>query len=140
MSKFFITVIGILLLCHFPQERSAAFPLNDSNYQTDNDTTVYDGNTYDVPAELPDAISYFLKNNKYKEWKETDKTFVALQGIVEKDGTITGVNVRKSSDITVLDEEAVRLIKSAKYIPAKYKNKNVRSKFTILVHFPARKQ
>ena len=122
------------------QSRSSVLPTNEYNYQIDNDTTVYDGYTFDVPPELPDEINYFLKNNKYKDWKETDKTFVALQGIVEKDGTITGVNVRKSSDITVLDEEAARLIKSAKYIPAKYKNKNVRSKFSILVNFPARKE
>lgn len=139
-SKLFIVTIGILLLCHFSQGHSSTFPLNDSNFQTNNDTTVYDAKILDATAILQDAISYFLKNNKYKDWKETDGKIVAIKGVVEKDGTITNVKILKSSGVDILDAEALRLIKAAKYNPGKYNNEIVRSTFSIVVLFPAQKQ
>ena len=142
MKKTLYLIIGIaiLLLFNFSQGNSELFILDESNYQIKNDTTVYEVPFLDIPAELPDAIDYFLKNNQFKDWKDTDEKKVALQGIVEKDGTITGVSIRKSSEIDVLDKEAVRLIKTAKYIPGKYKGQNVRSKFTVVVYFPAKEK
>jgi len=135
--SFFIGIMT-LLLCNIFQGHSMIIPSDDRVYQAVNDTTVYD--MPDITAELPDAINYFLTNNKHKDWKETDRKMVVLQGIVEKDGTITGVRVLRSSQVDDLDKEAVRLINVATYKPAKNRNQVVRSKLTIVVQFPPQKQ
>lgn len=135
-SNLFFIVISILFLCNFSQKNISAFSSNEFIYQVTNDTTVYSGLNLDSTAELQDAINYFRNNNKYKDWKEAN-TLVVLRGIVEKDGTITGVKIRRSSNVEILDKEALRLIKSAKYNPGTIKGKTVRSDFDIVVRFPA---
>ncbi|MDR1980884.1 MAG: hypothetical protein LBQ39_04580, partial [Tannerellaceae bacterium] len=59
---------------------------NESHYMPD-DTTVYD--VPDKPAQLLDAVAYFKKNNRYNDWDKNDRKRVTLQGVVEKDSTIT---------------------------------------------------
>ena len=137
-KRYFLLGIAMLLLCNFTKGYSTVFVSNDYNYQANNDTTVCD--MPDEAAELPDAINFFLTNNKYKDWKETDRKMVFLQGIVEIDGTITGVRVIRSSQNADLDKEAVRLIQAGKYSPGKNRGKAVRSKITIPVSFPPQKQ
>ncbi|MDR2497338.1 MAG: energy transducer TonB [Tannerellaceae bacterium] len=105
-------------------------------FAADDDTTVYA--VPDQTALLPDAIQYFRQNNRFKDWDKNDDKAVLLQGIVEKDGTITGVKIIRSSKTKKLDDEALRLIKTARYLPGAVKGKTVRSKFSINVHFPAR--
>lgn len=101
------------------------------------DTTIYDGLNVNT-AELQDAIEYFRQNNRFKDWDKNDKRVVILRGIVEKDGTISNVGIGKSSNVKKLDDEALRLIKSAKYTPASTGDGQiVRSKFAIVVPFPA---
>jgi TonB family protein len=100
------------------------------------DTTVYNGNV-DSTAELLDALICFRENNRHNDWSKNDKKITIIQGIVEKDSTISNVRILKPSKVKQLDEEALRLIKSAKYRPATLKRKYVRSKFIIAVSFPA---
>jgi len=103
---------------------------------TKNDTTVYEAPS--ITAELPDAVEFFRQNNKFKDWDKNNSKVVVLQGIVETNGAISGVRILRPSNITELDDEALRLIQSAKYTPGKNeKGENVRSKFTIPVSFPA---
>jgi TonB family protein len=100
------------------------------------DTTVYKMPAFS--AELPDAVAYFRQNNKFKDWDKNDKKIVFIQGVVEKNGTITNVMVKRSSGVTKLDEESLRLIKSVKYSPGKDANgQDVRSIISIVVPFPA---
>ena len=100
------------------------------------DTTIYDATT--PTAELIDAITYFRQNNKFKDWDKNNSKVVILQGVVEKNGTISGVRILRPSNVKELDDEALRLIKSAKYTPGKNpEGEDVRSKFTIPVYFPA---
>jgi TonB family protein len=66
-----------------------------------------------------DAVAYFRQNNRFKDWDKNDKKQIFLQGVVEKDGTVTNVRILRSSKIPKLDEEALRLVKSAKYCPGK---------------------
>jgi TonB family protein len=106
-------------------------------YFADNDTTVYDGPLIETAAALPDAIEWLLKNNRCGDWNSQEKKHVLLEGIVEKDGTITNVKVVKSCKVDRLDREALRLVKSARYTPAKANGgKTVRSRYHIYIPFP----
>jgi TonB family protein len=142
MKTKFILILGLFsffLLCTITQlECYGISPYNNCSdeYYLDEDTTVYDGPMLESTAELPDAAAYFIKNNKYKDWDKNDKKRVVIKGIVEKDGTITNVSIASSSKVDKLDQEALRLIKSAKYIPGRAKGKIVRSKYTNFVFFP----
>lgn len=131
---YLLAGMTILLFYNPVKDNSMILFSNDHSNQTERDTAIY--NSPEVTAELPNAINYFLENNKYKDWNVTDRKVVFLQGIVEIDGTITGIKIIKSSQIDDLDKEAIRLINSAKYNPGKNKNKNVRSKISIPVFFP----
>jgi periplasmic protein TonB len=80
------------------------------------------------------AFGKFLqKNLKYPEKalfaNVTGKVYVEF--IIESDGILTNFNILKSVGFGI-DEEAIRVLKlSPKWIPAKYKGRNVRSRFTI---------
>jgi len=135
----FLFTTGILLFFQVNDSRTCnATNCFSLHYKfAHNDTTIYDIPTN--TAQLPDDITYFKQNNKYKDWDKNNSKVVILQGIVEKDGTISRVRILRSSNEKKLDEEALRLIKSAQYIPGKNaKGEDVRSKFSILVHFPAK--
>ena len=127
---------------------SSCVQSNDSKVSTstnsisDSAVAVGDTTIYDLPtntAELVDAITYFRQNNKFNDRDKNDSKLVVLQGVVEKNGTISDVKILRPSNITELDDEALRLIKSAKYAPGKNSNgEDVRSKITIPVQFPAK--
>jgi TonB family protein len=129
------TVAGVIMFAGGNDFEARAANHGYAEYTSDDDTTVY--NEPDQTAMLPDAVNYFRQNNKFKDWNANDRKNVVLQGIVEKDGTITNVKILRSSKVKELDDEALRLIKSAKYAPGEMERKAVRSKFTIGVPFPA---
>lgn len=88
-------------------------------------------------ANLEDAINYFRKNNKYKDWDPKNGKRTLLSAVIEKDGTPTSIIIRKTSGIKELDEEAVRLVGNAKISPAKDENqKPLRSEWFISIPFP----
>jgi TonB family protein len=61
---------------------------------------------------------------------------VYVQFIVERDGSITNVKVRRTSNVVELDNEAVRLIKNMpKWIPGSIKGKAVRVNQTVPITF-----
>lgn len=104
--------------------------------KTGEDTTVHKIPYY--TAELDDAIEYFRKNNRYKDWPKNDPKTVIIKCIAEKDSTISDIRIfRNGSGSKDLDEEAKRLIRNTKISPAmnEYK-KAIRSEFMILVNFP----
>jgi periplasmic protein TonB len=80
------------------------------------------------------AFGKFLqKNLKYPEvaQKANVSGKIYMEFIVETDGTLTNFNILKSVGFGI-DEEAIRVLKlSPKWIPAKDKGRNVRSRFTI---------
>lgn len=94
--------------------------------------------------EKPDQIAEFQggmgafrkflqKNLKYPEaaQKANVSSKVYIKFIVEINGTISNYNIIKSIGMGV-DEEAIRVMKlSSKWVPARYKGKNVRSRFTL---------
>ncbi|NLJ81923.1 MAG: energy transducer TonB [Bacteroidales bacterium] len=92
-------------------------------------------------AEFPrgkKALAKYLTNNinyptEAKEKNISGRVFVGF--VVEKDGSITNVNIRVGRD-PLLDAEALRVVKSMpKWKPAKEKGKVVRSKFILPIVF-----
>lgn len=88
--------------------------------QSDNDRIYYFKDLKEIketPVFKETPTQYFRNNNRYKDWNINDKKEVVLEYIVEKDGTASNIKIRKSSNNTDLDEEAIRLIKEAKHLP-----------------------
>ena len=86
------------------------------------------------PSEL---MSYLGKNIKYPTIAQENGTQgrVIIQFVVERDGSITDVQVARGVD-PYLDKEAVRVVKAMpKWIPGKQNGKAVRVKFTVPVMF-----
>jgi TonB family protein len=106
--------------------------------------SVDDDEVFQVVEEMPqypggvEALMDNLKKNlRYpKEAQDARKEGrVIAQFVVEKDGSITGVEVVRSVD-PLLDAEAVRVIREMpKWTPGKQKGEPVRVKFTIPVSF-----
>ncbi len=99
-------------------------------------------NKPDILAEYPGGavalMRYLQKNIKYpKEAQEQNiqgKSYV--QFVVKDDGSIDCVNVVRSSGSQLLDDEAVRAVKSLpRWKAAKHNGKEVNSQFTLPVSF-----
>lgn len=91
----------------------------------------------DQPAQFKGGMGAFgkflQKNLKYPEAAQRANVSgkIYMEFIVETDSTISNFNILKSVGFGV-DEEAIRVLNlSPKWIPAKYKGKNVRSRFTL---------
>ena len=83
------------------------------------------------------ALSKFFQENlKYPEaaQKANQSGKVFTQFIVNIDGTISDVTILKSVGFGC-DEEAMRVIKLAKWTPAKQSGRIVRSRFTVPINF-----
>lgn len=89
------------------------------------------------PGGTSELMAYLSKNIKYPTIAQENGTQgrVIIQFVVEKNGSITDINVARSVD-PYLDKEAVRVIKSMpNWIPGKQNGKAVRVKFTVPVAF-----
>ena len=94
-------------------------------------------NPYYTPF-LVDFKEYFAKNNRYKNWKEEEKKMVILKGIVEKDGSLSTLNIFRSCGIIELDNEAYRLILEAKIDPGRNAGgEPIRCMCTFAIRFPS---
>jgi TonB family protein len=99
---------------------------------------------YDMPEQMPqfpggaDAMDRFINDNiKYpptaKEKKIQGKVYV--QFIVEKDGTIDKVKIRRGAH-KLLDDEAIRVINlMPNWKPGSMRGKKVRVRYTIPITF-----
>jgi len=96
---------------------------------------VYRYELVDIYPKYPggdEALIKFVKENIiYPEDLKEQKIegMVELGFVVEKDGSITNVEVRKSSKYHALDEEAMRLIQLTKWKPGEKDGKIVRTQF-----------
>ena len=118
--------------------------VQDNNQLTSEASKIYTGKKYDVVEEMPEypggpeALSKYLSENiKYPEEAEEKgiEGRVIITFIVEKDGSISEVEVVNHVN-PLLDNEAVRVIKSMqRWIPGKQNGKTVRVKYTVPVTF-----
>jgi TonB family protein len=99
---------------------------------------------YDVVSQMPSyhggmtaLMDFLAKHTKYPEEAKAKgiKGRVIVTFIVERDGSITDIEVVKSVEKS-LDEEAIRVIKSMpKWKPGRENNTKVRCKYTLPVTF-----
>jgi TonB family protein len=99
---------------------------------------------FDVCEEMPQfpggpqaLFEYLSKNLKYPAAAEKNgvQGRVIANFVVERDGSISNVNVTKSVD-PLIDNEAIRLLQSMpRWTPGKQKGKEVRVKYTVPVTF-----
>lgn len=100
---------------------------------------------YDFPEQMAhfpgdaDAMDLFIRKNLYyppalKAAGVQGKVYV--QFIVEKDGSISNIKVRRSSNNAELDQEAIKVIeKMPRWTPGSMRGKKVRVKQTVPVTF-----
>ena len=110
------------------------------------DTTIYpeDDTIYNVvevmpsyPGDMTECYMFIARQMHYpKEAEEKGiEGRVLIRFVVEKDGRLTNFEVVESPD-PLLSDEALRILKQMpKWIPAKNKGKNVRSRFCMPVPF-----
>ena len=97
-------------------------------------------------AEYPGGMKAFGKyleeNLKYPEsaQKANHKGKVYIQFIVNTDGSTSEFSVLKSTGDNDLDNEALRVLKLVKWIPAKQSGRIVRSRFTVPINFEIAKE
>ena len=116
----------------------------DTTTPTMDSSSDYTDKVYDVAEVMPsypggqDALYTFLsKNINYPEEAETNgvQGRVQLTFIVEKDGSISNVEVVNSIDPS-LDRESIRVVKLMKHwIPGKQNGEPVRVKYTLPITF-----
>ena len=104
-----------------------------------------DGDYYMVCEEMPEfaeggipGLMKFISSNLKYPAEALDKGIqgrVIVQFIVEKDGSLSNINVVRGVD-PLLDDEAVRIIESSpKWKPGKQKGQAVSVKFTVPIRF-----
>lgn len=121
---------------------------SSANAQSNNsvapDTTTESRNTFvkpDVEAKFPGGMNKmmkFLKNNLVYPAEATQNKIqgnVYVKFVVEKDGSITHIEVMKPKH-PALDQEAVRLVSIfPAWIPATLDDQPIRSQFVLPVYF-----
>ena len=91
----------------------------------------------EYPGGMPALFDYLMQNVKYPSDAEKQKIegIVIANFIVEKDGSISNVEVVKPV-FPSLDSEAIRVITGmANWVPGKQKGEAVRVKFTLPISF-----
>lgn len=119
--------------------------ISTSGFSVDIQTdTTNKGMVFDMPEQMPqypgggDAMEQFINNNiKYPAEAKAQKIQgkVYIQFIVEKDGSISEVSVRRGAH-KLLDSEAMRVVKlMPKWKPGSMRGKTVRVRYTLPITF-----
>ena len=107
--------------------------------------TAVDEDIYQVVEQMPefkggmDALMKYLSSNINYPQEAKDKNIQGkslIRFVVEKDGSITDVEVARSSGNDLLDQESLRVVKSMpKWNPGKQSGRAVRTRFVLPVMF-----
>ena len=115
---------------------------DDIDIYQDNDIDLNDNTVYQVVEQKPtfpggdlECIEFIKKNLKYPTGIGDVQGRVILQFIVEKDGSLTHIEVIRSID-PFFDKEAMRVVQlMPKWIPGKLNGETVRVKYTLPISF-----
>lgn len=118
--------------------------LSEEYFSQEEEPTPPEDRIYTVVNQQPDfpggekALIAYIKNNlKYPAFAEENgiQGRVTLSFVVEKDGSISNINVLRSP-AEELSQEAIRIVKSMpKWKPGVLKGENVRVKYVLPVTF-----
>lgn len=92
----------------------------------------------EYPGGMNELMKYLRSNIKYpaESFEKGSQGRSYIQFIVEKDGSVSNVEVIKSSGDSLLDAEAMRVVSSmSKWKPGKQRGEDVRVKMTLPVAF-----
>ena len=139
MKKFFLLLLSICFC-------AVMFAQSDGVNTTSNDTVVGDDAyicvNYETLPEFPggqkEMFKYIQENLKYPKQalKKQIQGRSICQFIVEKDGSISHIQVVRSSGNKSLDRAAIRVIKTMpKWTPGRLQGKIIRTPYVIPVNF-----
>ncbi|MBP5458262.1 MAG: TonB family protein [Paludibacteraceae bacterium] len=125
-------------ICSEPSELLS----KDSFSQVLEEDSIYAYGVVDERPQFPggvEALGLYLRNNVRFPASFTDvssKTRIFVSFVVEKDGSVTNVEISKGAVHPLVDAEAVRVVKAMpKWIPAKHKGRVVRCRYVVPVIF-----
>ncbi|HRZ42848.1 MAG TPA: energy transducer TonB [Bacteroidales bacterium] len=140
-KTIFILLIQFLMLPAFAlcQTGKDTIPAVSPNSPVDTNDVIYQ--VVEEPASFPggmDALNkYLVKNLVYPDVNKEGTAYVTF--VVEKDGSISNVAVRKGID-PQLDQAAMNVVKKMpRWIPGKQSNKPVRTIFILPIQFSLEK-
>lgn len=130
MKKILSFIIMVLFIHLAMNAQEVSKPSKEPIFEQFNQPPIFPGGESAMKAYLAANIQY-----PQEALEKKIEGRVVLQVVVQKDGSITNVNVIRSTD-PQLDNEAVRVVKSMpRWIPGKLKERNVRVKCFIPVSF-----
>lgn len=117
---------------------------------SEEDTTIYKSAV--TTAALKDAIPYFRRHNRLKDWDPAKTKEIMVRAVIEKDGSPTRIRVAAYSEMDPstkemkrlehwkeddFTREAIRLIEAAEIAPASNEQGTaLRTDWAIMVCFP----
>ena len=130
MKKFFLLLLTVF----------ASLPYSFSQTDANEEDRVY--TVAETMPEYPggkDALSRFI-NNQMKRYpvasNPTNRGRVVCQFIVEKNGTLSNVEVTRSAGEPFLNSEAVRIIESMpRWTPGQNQGQPVRVRYSLPINF-----
>lgn len=131
-----VIIVGILFI---------SFSCNSSNETNTNTPPITKSSgeevfvvVEDMPEFLDGNVNEWLANNVTYPPEAREKNIegkVYVQFIIEKDGSVSNVNIVKGKDV-LLDNEALRVVKSMpKWKPGKQRGQKVKVSYTLPVNF-----
>ncbi len=130
----------LLILLLLIVAANAGFTMSNTVNESQDSSMVYD--FPEQMAHFPgdaDAMDIFIRKNLYYPPKLKAAGVqgkVYIQFIVEKDGSISNITIRRGCQNAELDQEAVNVIKKMpNWIPGTIRGKKVRVKQTVPVKF-----
>lgn len=100
-------------------------------------------NVVEVMPEYPDGghegLLKYIEESIPKDITKEGRTSISF--VVERDGSLSNIEIVRSSSHKELDDEAIRIVeKMPKWIPGRQRGKEVRVKFTIPVDFKRKEE
>ena len=140
LKALLVIPVATLAVSVFANGKNVSETAKEPHPQTTTQTKIHD-----AVEEMPEfnggqlAMMEFLMNNmKYPQAavkaKQQGKAIVGF--VVRKDGTVSDVHITKSAGHTVLDEEAIRVVKTMPaWKPGKQKGEPVNVKYSVPITF-----
>lgn len=122
--------------------------LSEEEYLAQEDQ-ILETKVYTVVEQMPEfpdggqpGMLEYIQNNISEEVRATNKEGrITLSFVVERDGSISNIEILRSKGDKQLEDEAVRIIKQMpKWIPGKQRGKVVRVKYTLPVSFKKKEE
>lgn len=140
--KYISVVLALILVAtvNIFDSKSSNYPVR--SYLSESTDTIKSFETVDVKPVYPggdsELMEFLASNIKYPEnaRKSGAEGKVYVGFIIEKDGSVSNVKIKRSSENEELDSEGVRVVSSMpKWSPGEMDGKKVRVEYLIPINF-----